>query len=390
MANARLVYADYAATTPVDPIVIDAMLPYLSRDFGNPASTHSFGRRAFDAVARARDAVATLVGATSQEIVFTSGATESINLALKSAMALAPPSRRHVITVATEHKAVLDTVRALTESDVRVTVLPVDQSGRVALSAIRDAIADDSWLISVMAANNETGTLGPLAEVSAVARETGLMVHTDATQAVGKIPLDVRDPAVDLMSFSAHKLYGPKGVGALFVRRELHNKLAPQIHGGGHERGMRSGTLNVPGIVGFGEAARLATSLGASDEVTSAGLRDRLEARLLRAFPSGKVNGSLRSRLPNISNIWLPGIDADSLILAMPDVAVSSGSACTSASPTPSHVLLAMGVPYKAAAESVRFSIGRFTTENDVDYVAARVQDVGRRLLGTQSPALAG
>ena len=360
------VYMDYAATTPLDPTVLAEMLPYLEQDFGNAASQHAFGQRSFHAVSRAREEISTLIGASPQEIIFTSGSTESINLALKGCMAAAPADRRHFVTAATEHKAVLDTATALEESGVHVTVLPVDRDGRIRLDDFRQVIAERPWLVSLMAANNETGCLGPIAEAAMLAADADVFFHTDATQLVGKLPMNVKEPAIDLMSFSAHKFYGPKGVGALYAARAVQQLISPQIHGGGHERALRSGTLNVPGIVGFGAAARIASEKVHTEAEAVRLLRDALEQCLLAAVPAATVNGSTAHRLPNITNIHLPGVDADSLVLAMDDVAVSSGSACTSASPSPSHVLLAMGVSYEAAGESVRFSIGRFTTEDDI------------------------
>lgn len=371
MTEPRSVYLDYAATTPLDPEVLESMLPYLQGDFGNPASQHPYGRRASEAVEAARADVASLIGADSDEIVFTSGATESINLALKGA--LGSSNRRHLIVGATEHKAVLDTAHALELTGIRVTVLPVDGRGLVSLDDLRAHLSGDTCLVSVMAANNETGTLGPVREAAALAHEYGALFHTDATQLVGKLPVDVHALGLDFLSCSSHKLYGPKGVGALYVRSGRRVALAPLIHGGGHEQGLRSGTLNVPGCIGFGRAARLAGARMGADAERIAKLRDELEQRLLDAVSGSSVNGYVVGRLPNITNLRFPGVDSDSLMLAMSDVAVSSGSACTAATPAPSHVLVAMGIGYDAAGESIRFSLGRLTTTEEVDYAVWRV-----------------
>jgi cysteine desulfurase len=380
MHDRHEVYLDYAATTPLDPAVLEAMMPYLTEQFGNPASQHPFGRRASDAVEVAREEVAELINADPEEIVFTSGATESINLALKGVLGSAAATRRHLVTASTEHKAVLDTANALESANVRTTVVPVDTGGNVAAAAIQAAMEPDTLLVTVMAANNETGTLGPVREASALAHERGALFHTDATQLVGKLPFSVRDLDVDLLSFSSHKVYGPKGVGALFVRRGRRALVAPQVHGGGHERGLRSGTLNVAGCVGFGTACRIAASRLEEDCVYLQKLRDDLERSLLSGVDRCAVNGNLASRLPNISNMRFQGVDSDSLMLAMPDVAVSSGSACTAATPAPSHVLRAMGIGYEAAGESIRFSVGRFTTDAEVRYATRRVADVVQRI----------
>jgi cysteine desulfurase len=376
MVDLRSVYLDYAATTPLDPLVLDSMMPFLTREFGNAASPHPFGRRALAAVEEARAQVAALINADPEEIVFTSGATESINLALKGIVSAAPVGRRHLVTTPTEHKAVLDSADALEVSGARVTVVPVDRHGVVELDALERALTRDTCLVSVMAANNETGTLGPVQEIAALARERGALVHTDATQFAGKLPLDVDELGVDLLSLSSHKLYGPKGVGALYVRRGRRSGLAPLIHGGGHEGGLRSGTLNVPGCVGFGRACQVAEIHLGRDADALRTLRDELERTLLARVQETSVNGHIQSRLPNIANLRFAGVDSDSLMLAMPDVAVSSGSACTSATPAPSHVLRAMGIGYAAAGESIRFSLGRPTTLAEIDYAATRVSEV--------------
>lgn len=384
------IYLDNAATTPLDPSVLQAMMPFLTQEFGNAASQHPFGRRASDAVEEARSEIAALVGGESQEIIFTSGATESINLALKGVMASATPDRRHLITAATEHKAVLDTAQALEGVGIRVTILPVDGYGVVSMADLEAALSGDTWLVSLMAANNETGTLGPIREAAALAHHVGALFHSDATQLVGKLPLDVDELGVDLMSFSSHKLYGPKGIGALYVRRERRSVVVPQIHGGGHERGLRSGTVNVPGCVGFGHACKIAATRLVQEAEAIRRLRTYLEDQLLGTVHGSSVNGHPDDRLPNISNMRFCGIDSDSLMLGMPDVAVSSGSACTSATPTPSHVLRAMGIGYQAAGECLRFSLGRFTTRGEIDHAVRRVSDVVQLLRQTAEPNAEG
>ena len=375
MDGQRTVYLDYAATTPLDPTVLDGMMPFLRHEFGNAASQHAMGRQASAAVEEARANVAALIGAEPEDIVFTSGATESINLALKGVLSTATTDRRHLITATTEHKAVLDTAVALQASGSQTTALPVDTLGLIQVEDLEAAVTPATSLITIMAANNETGTIGPIIEVAAVARAYGVLFHTDATQLVGKVPLHVDDLGVDFLSFSSHKLYGPKGVGALYVRPGRRSVIQPLIHGGGHERGLRSGTLNVPGCVGFGIACQLAAARLSEDSKRTASLRDELEHRLLSDVAGSSVNGYVEGRLPNISNIRFAGVDADSVMLAMPDVAVSSGSACTAATPAPSHVLRAMGVGYDAAGESIRFSLGRLTTRGDIEFAANRVAE---------------
>lgn len=386
----RRIYLDNAATTPLDPSVLEAMMPFLTDEFGNAASQHPFGRRASDAVEEARSEIAALVGGEAQEIIFTSGATESINLALKGVMASGARDRRHLITAATEHKAVLDTAQALETAGVRVTILPVDRYGVISMDDLEAALSGDTWLVSLMAANNETGTLGPIREAAARAHGAGALFHSDATQLVGKLPLNVDDLEVDFMSFSSHKLYGPKGIGALYVRRERRSALTAQIHGGGHERGLRSGTTNVPGCVGFGHACELAATRLVQEGEAISRLRNSLEDQLVGAVQGTSVNGHPNERLPNISNLRFSGIDADSLMLGMPDVAVSSGSACTSATPTPSHVLRAMGIGYEAAGECLRFSVGRFTTKHEIDYAVRRVLEVTQLLRQGEEPSVQG
>ena len=363
------VYMDYHATTPVDPRVLDAMLPFFREEFGNAASkSHAFGWRAEEAVEAARAEVAKLIGAEAREIVFTSGATESDNLAIKGAAHFYREKGRHLVTVATEHKAVLDPMHRLEREGFEVTFLPVGKDGRVDPDQVARAIRPDTLLVSVMAANNETGTLQPIAEIGRLTRERGVVFHCDAVQAVGKIPFDVEALNVDLASISAHKMYGPKGVGALYVRRKPRVRLIAEIDGGGHERGHRSGTLNVPGIVGLGAACRLAAAELDEEGPRVLALRERLRRGLEARVELMTVNGGLEHRLPGNLNVSFAYVEGEALMLAVKDVAVSSGSACTSASLEPSYVLRAMGVPDELAHSSIRFGLGRFTTEEEVDY----------------------
>jgi cysteine desulfurase len=375
------IYLDYHATTPVDPRVLEAMLPYFGVKFGNAASrAHSFGWEAEKAVELARRRVAELAGCAAREIVFTSGATESDNLALKGAMATRPGG--HVITMATEHKAVLDTARALERSGCAVTVLPPEPDGLLDLNRLRDAFRPETALVSVMFANNEIGVVQPVREIGALCRERGVWFHCDAAQGFGKLPVHVDADHIDLMSLSAHKMYGPKGVGALYVRRRNPRvTLAAQMDGGGHEFGMRSGTLNVPGIVGFGEACALCAA-GMGEEAARVGaLRDRLKAALESAIPGAAVNGSMERRLPGNLNLRFPGVNAEALLMAVPEIALSTGSACSSATAEPSHVLRALGIG-EAAHSSVRFGLGRFTTVEEVDAAASRIAEAVRRQVG--------
>ena len=364
------VYLDNNATTPVDPRVLEAMMPYLTEHFGNAASrSHGFGWNAEAAVEGARQQVASLIGADAKEIIFTSGATESDNLAIKGAVEMHRDKGNHVITCATEHKAVLDTCKYLAENGCEVTFLPVDGQGLVTAEQVDQAITDRTVLISIMAANNEVGTIHPVAEIGRVAKARGVLLHTDATQAYGKIPLDVEAMGIDLLSLSAHKIYGPKGVGALYVRRrDPRVRLAIQMHGGGHERGMRSGTLNVPGIVGLGAAAEICGREMAAEARRQAGLRDRLHQGIIGRLDQVKLNGHPTARLPNTLNLSFAYIEGESLMMKMKDVAVSSASACTSASLEPSFVLRAMGLPDELAHGSIRFSLGRFTTAEEIDF----------------------
>ena len=376
------IYMDYHATTPVDPRVVDAMLPYFTQHFGNPASrNHSFGWEAEEAVETARKQVADLIGANPKEVIFTSGATESNNLAIKGVAEMYREKGNHIITCVTEHKAVIDTCKKLEKQGGRVTYLPVQKDGRVDLDDLRAAITDKTILITIMAANNEIGVLQPIAEIGAIAKEKGILFHTDAVQMVGKVPFNVTDLKVDLASMSAHKIYGPKGVGALYVRRRNPRVLlAEQISGGGHERGMRSGTLNVPGIVGLGKAAAIAQAEMATEGERLRMLRDRLNKKLHANLDELYINGSMEFRLPHNLNVSFAYVEGESLLMGINDVAVSSGSACTSASLEPSYVLKALGAGDDLAHSSIRFGLGRWSTEEEVDYVVEKLTTVVRRL----------
>jgi cysteine desulfurase len=375
------IYMDNHATTPLDPRVLDAMLPYLVEHFGNAASrNHAFGWRAEEAVDEARSLVAGLIGCSEKEIVFTSGATESNNLAIKGVAAFHREKGNHIVTAATEHKCVLDACKRLEGEGFRVTYLPVDADGLIAPERVAEAITEKTILVSVMAANNEIGVLQPIAEIGRITRSRRVLFHTDATQAVGKIPVDVDAMGVDLLSFSAHKMYGPKGVGALYVRREPRARLSALIDGGGQERGLRSGTLNVPGIVGFGAACRVSGEVMAEESDRLLRLRNRLLSRITDRLDAVVVNGSLTRRLPNNLNLSFGYVEGEAMLMAMEDVAVSSGSACTSASIEPSHVLRALTGTDERAQSSLRFGLGRFNVEEEVDYVADRVVEVVRRL----------
>ncbi len=376
------IYMDSHATTPVDPRVLEAMLPYFTEKFGNAASrNHSFGWQAEEAVEQARKQVAALIGATAKEIVFTSGATESDNLAIKGVAHMYRTKGDHIVTAVTEHKAVLDTCKRLEKEGFRVTYLPVGRDGLVSLDRLREALTDKTILVSVMMANNEIGVIQPIAEIGRIARERRILFHTDAVQAAGKVPIDVNALNVDLVSLSAHKMYGPKGIGALYVRRrDPRVLLAPVIDGGGHERGMRSGTLNVTGIVGFGKAAEVAAVEMAQESARLRALRDRLLEGLRKELDEIHVNGSMAERLPNNLNVSFAYVEGESLLMGINDVAVSSGSACTSASLEPSYVLKALGTGDDLAHSSIRFGLGRFNTEEEVDYVIDKVTSVVRRL----------
>lgn len=377
----RRVYLDYQATTPVDPRVLEAMLPYFGSKFGNAASrSHSFGWEAEKAVDRARRQIAQLAGAKPREVVFTSGATESNNLALKGILENVARPRNHIVTVATEHKSVLDAVKRLAQAGARVTVLTPHPDGLLDLDQLRDAILSEKALVSVMYANNEIGAIQPIREIGDICRERGVVFHCDAVQAFGKISIDRDAAGADLISVSAHKLYGPKGVGALIVRRRPGLRLSPQMDGGGHESGMRSGTLNVPAIVGFGEACALCAAEMDEAAARVRGLRDRLIERLKDGAGDLVINGSMEHRLPNNLNVAFPGVNADSLLLSLPDIALSTGSACSSATVEPSHVLKALGLKEELARASLRFGLGRFTTEEEIDYAAQHVSESVRRL----------
>lgn len=376
------IYMDNHATTPVDPRVLDAMLPYFTNNFGNAASrNHSFGWEAEQGVENAREQVARIIGAKTKEIVFTSGATESNNLAIKGVAHMYREKGDHIITCATEHKAVLDTCKHLETEGFRVTYLPVGSDGLVSADDVRRALTDKTILITLMAANNEIGVLHPIAEIGKVAKEKGIFFHTDATQAVGKIPFNVEAMGVDLASISAHKMYGPKGAGALYVRKKGPRvQLAPLIDGGGHERGMRSGTLNVPGIVGLGAACEVAERELPEESKRMRGLREKLYNDLSSRIDEIYVNGSLEHRLPNNLNISFAYVEGESMLMSINDIAVSSGSACTSASLEPSYVLKALGVGEDLAHTSIRFGLGRFNTEEEIDYTVARVAESVNRL----------
>ena len=376
------IYMDNHATTQIDPRVLDAMMPYLTTKFGNAASrNHAFGFEAEDAVETARKQIAQLIGADAREIVFTSGATESNNLALKGVADMYREKGNHIITCVTEHKAVLDSCKHLEKEGCKVTFLPVNDKGIVDLNELKNAITDKTILISIMTANNEVGTVQDIKAIGAIARERGVLFHTDAVQAAGKIHFNVNDMNVDLASLSAHKFYGPKGVGALYVRRRAPRVLlTPQIDGGGHERGMRSGTLNVPGIVGFGMAAKIAHDELDKEIAEMFRMRERLRAKLESALDEVYINGDMEHRLPGNLNMSFAYVEGESLLMGIHDIAVSSGSACTSASLEPSYVLKALGVGEDLAHTSIRFGLGRFNTDEEVDYVATRVIEVVQRL----------
>jgi cysteine desulfurase len=377
------IYMDNHATTPVDPRVLEAMMPYFTEKFGNAASrNHSFGWEAEEAVDRARGQIASLVNGKAKEIIFTSGATESDNLAIKGVVEFYKEKGSHVITCVTEHKAVLDSCRTLErQGRATVTCLPVDKYGMVDPEDVRKAITDKTVLITIMYANNEIGTIHPVREIARIAKEKGVIFHCDAVQAVGKIPVDVERDGIDLMSVSAHKIYGPKGVGALWVRsKNPRVRLTPIIDGGGHERGMRSGTLNVPGIVGFGMACELAQDEMAVEAKQLSDLRDRLHAGISERLDEVYLNGHPTERLPGNLNVSFAYVEGESLLMGINDVAVSSGSACTSATLEPSYVIRALGTNEELAHSSIRFGLGRFNTAEEVDYVSERVVKEVKRL----------
>jgi len=376
------IYMDNHATTPLDPRVLEAMMPYLTGKFGNAASRNpSFGWEAEQAVEVAREQIAQLIGATAKEIIFTSGATESNNLAIKGIAEMYRERGNHIITQVTEHKAVLDTCKRLEKHGYRITFLPVQADGLIDLDDLKRAIDDKTILVSIMASNNEIGVLQPIAEIGKICHERGVIFHTDAVQSVGKVPINVLADNIDVLSLSGHKIYGPKGVGALYVRRRNPRvQIAAQIDGGGHERGMRSGTLNVPGIVGLGKACALAGAEMQQEASRLQGLRDRLKNKLEAELDYVHVNGSMERHLPGNLNMSFVYVEGESLLMGINDIAVSSGSACTSATLEPSYVLKALGLGDDVAHSSIRFGLGRFNTEAEVDYVAAKVIDVVKKL----------
>ena len=383
MAIKLPIYFDNHATTPVDPRVVDAMLPYFNDKFGNAASrNHAFGWAAEEAVENARAQVAQLIGATPKEIVFISGATESDNLAIKGVAEMYREKGNHIITGATEHKATLDTCKRLEKRGCKITYLPVDKEGRISARQVADAMTDQTILVALMAANNEIGTIHPIAEIGAAikAKNPHTLFLVDAAQAAGKIPMDVEAMKIDLCALSGHKIYGPKGVGALWVRRKPRVRLTAEIDGGGHERGMRSGTLNVPAIVGMGKAAELAKAEMETESVRLSGMRDRLERELMKRIPHTYRNGSKEHCLPGNLNLSFAYVEGEGLMMALKDVAVSSGSACTSASLEPSYVLRALGIGEELAHTSIRFGIGRFNTDADIDFVIDLVTKAVTRL----------
>ncbi len=376
------IYMDNHATTRMDPRVFEVMKPYFLEIYGNAASrNHSFGWEAEEAVEKSRKQIADLIGATPKEIVFTSGATESNNLAIKGIAEMYAERGNHIITQATEHKAVLDTCKRLEKEGVRVTYLPVKTDGLIDLDQLRDAITDKTILITIMYANNEIGVVQPMAEIGKIAKEKGVLVHSDGVQAIGKIPVNVNKDGIDLLSLTAHKLYGPKGVGALYVRRRNPRvQITAQMDGGGHERGMRSGTLNVPGIAGLGAACEIANREMVEESKRLRFLRDKLKDRLMNDLDEVYINGSWEHRLPHNLNISFAYVEGESLLMGINDIAVSSGSACTSATLEPSYVLKALGAGDDLAHSSIRFGIGRFNTEEEVDYVGNKVAEVVKKL----------
>lgn len=376
------IYLDNHATTPVDPRVLEAMLPFFGEKFGNPASrSHRFGWEAEAAVEAARKQVAQLINASAQEIIFTSGATESDNLAIKGVARKYREKGNHIVTLPTEHKAVLDTSKHLEKEGFRATYVPVQSDGLVDIEDLKKALGPGTLLVSIMAANNEIGVLQPIAEIGRLCHERGILLHTDAAQAVGKIPIDVQAMSIDLLSISGHKNYGPKGVGALYVRRkDPRVELAPLIDGGGHESGWRSGTLNVPGIVGLGKACEISQREMPAEAERLRTLRDRLKDGILTKLDEVYVNGSLEHRLPGNLSLSFANLDVEALKMSLSDIAVSSGSACTSATPDPSYVLKALGVRRDLAQSPIRFGLGRFNTQEEVDYCVTRVVETAGRL----------
>jgi cysteine desulfurase len=375
------IYLDNNSTTPMDPRVLDVMLPFFNDKFGNAASrNHSFGWSAEEAVDCAREQVARLIGSTSKEVIFTSGATEANNLAIKGVYEMYGSRGNHMITVTTEHKAVLDACKKVEKMGGEVTYLSPNEDGLINLSDLEAAITDKTILITVMYGNNEIGVVQDIKSIAAIAKKNGILFHTDATQAVGKIPVDVMEDGIDLMSFTAHKMYGPKGVGALYVRRKNPRvKVTSQMDGGGHERGMRSGTLNVPGIVGFGKACELCQEEMADEAIRLSAMRDRLEKELL-TIEEAYVNGNAEHRLPHVANISFKFVEGEGLMMGTKDIAVSSGSACTSASLEPSYVLKSLGLDDELAHSSLRFGLGRFSTDEEVDFAIDHVKQAVEKL----------
>ncbi|HEX9636517.1 MAG TPA: IscS subfamily cysteine desulfurase [Acidobacteriota bacterium] len=389
MAPKLPIYLDYHATTPVDPRALEAMLPFFHQRFGNPASkTHRFGWEADEAVERAREQLAALIGAEPKELIWTSGATESNNLAIQALARCYRQKGNHLVTTAIEHKSVLYAYKRLAEQGYQITVLPVGRDGLLDLEKLRAALTDATILVSVMAANNEIGVLQPLEEISRIVHQRGALLHSDAAQACGKIPLNVRTQGIDLLSFTAHKVYGPKGIGALYARRRGGKpvELVPMLEGGGHERGLRSGTLNVPAIVGAGVAAEIAQQEMAEEGRRLAGLRERLHQKLQAELSGLRLNGHPERRLPGNLSLSFVGVEGEALLMGLHDVALSSGSACTSANPTPSHVLKALGLSDADAHSTLRFGLGRWTTPEEVDYAAERTIEVVRRLRELSAP----
>jgi len=377
------IYLDSHSTTPIDPRVLETMLPYFTEKFGNAASrNHAFGWEAEEAVETARKQIARLIHADPKELVFTSGATESDNLALRGVVEMYREKGDHIITSSTEHRAVLDTAKALeSKRGVKVTYLHVDKSGIVSPDDVRNAITDKTILISIMLANNEIGSINPIREIGKIAKEKGILFHCDATQGVGKIPVDVQEMGIDLMSFTAHKIYGPKGVGALYVRKKAPRvRIAPMIDGGGHERGMRSGTLPVPLVVGFGKACELCEQEMTAEARRLAAMRDRLEAGIMNGLDEVYLNGHPTQRLPHNLNVSFAYVEGESLLMGLKEIALSSGSACTSATLEPSYVLRALGVGSDLAHSSIRFGLGRFNTDDEVDYTIKRIIETVTRL----------
>jgi cysteine desulfurase len=376
------IYLDSHSTTPVDPRVLEAMLPYFTEKFGNAASrNHAFGWEAEEAVEQARKQIGRVIHADAKEIVFTSGATESDNLALKGVVEMYREKGDHIITAMTEHRAILDTAKALEKRGIKVTYLQVDKAGMVNPDDVRAAITDKTVLISVMLANNEIGTINPVKEIGKIAKEKGVLFHCDATQGVGKIPVDVQEMGIDLMSFTAHKIYGPKGIGALYVRKKGPRvRLAPQMDGGGHERGMRSGTLAVPLIVGFGKACEVCEQEMPTESKRLAAMRDRLHETITKALDEVYLNGHPVQRLPQNLNLSFAYVEGESLLMGCKEIALSSGSACTSATLEPSYVLRALGVGSELAHSSIRFGLHRFNTDEEVDYTGKRIIEVVTKL----------